>query len=144
MRRIKMTTFKMRNRPKKPIEPRTISFEVGCMVTLGYFQECVEKFKTENPDRSEREIMVVIEDTDWGHNNSIHLSAPPESQRDYETKKEEYKLELKAYKMWQGAHEKEIDIHKVKQKKRAARTKLLRSQERLNKELAKVQAKLEK
>jgi hypothetical protein len=136
--------FKMRARPKKPTQPRTITFEVGCYVTLGYFNECVEKFKTENPDRSEREIMLAIEDTDWDHNTAIVLSAPPQSQRDYEAKVDAYKIELKAYKMWQGSHEVEIDKHKVKEKKAAKKRKLKRTQERLVKEMAAIEAKLEK
>jgi hypothetical protein len=139
-----MSRFKMRPRPKKPTEPRTITFEVGCYVTLGYMLECVEKFKAENPDRSEREIMLAIEDTSWGEDNTIVLNAPPQSQRDYEAKLEEYKLELKAYKSWQKSHEKEIDKWKAAEKKRAAKRKLTRTLERLNNEIEKVEAKLVK
>ncbi len=139
-----MSKFKMRPRPKKPTEPRTITFEVGCYVTLGYMLECIEKFKTENPDRSEREIMLTIDDTNWGENNTIVLSAPPQSQRDYEAKLEAYKLDLKAYKSWQKSHEKEINKWKLAEKKKAAKRKLKRSQDRLVKELAVVEAKLEK
>ncbi len=138
-----MSSFKMRPRPKKPTEPRTETFEVGCHVTLGYLLECVEKFKTENPDRSDREIMLCTEETDW-HGWTIMLEVPPQSQREYEAKLQAYKIEVKAYKMWQGKHEVEIDKHKIKEKKAAAKRKLKRTQERLAKEMAAIEAKLEK
>jgi hypothetical protein len=145
MRRTIMAAFKMRPRPRKPTEPQTITFEVGGFVTLGYFLECVEQFKTENPDRSPREIMLNIEEKDWGCPRwTIVLEAPPQSQAAYEKKLEEYKIEFKAYKMWQKAHEKEIDKHKIKAKKATAKRKLKRTQERLKKEMAAIEAKLEK
>jgi hypothetical protein len=134
----------MRPRPKKPSEPATITFEVGCYVTLGYMLECIEKFKVENPDRSEREIMLAIEDTNWGENNTIVLSAPPQSHAAYEVDLAAYKLDLKAYQSWQKSHEKEIDKWKVAEKKKVAKRKLKRTQERLTKEMAAIEAKLEK
>jgi hypothetical protein len=141
----KPSKFKMRPRPKKPSEPRTITFQVGSYVTLGYMNECVEKFKAENPDRSEREIMLSVETMEcWREDYTIILSAPPQSQRNYEAKLNEYKLELKAYKSWQKAHEKEIDKHKIKEKKAAAKRRLNRTLERLSKEIEKVEAKLVK
>jgi hypothetical protein len=138
-----MSKFVMKKRPKKPTKPRTISYEVGNYVTLGYMKECIEKFKTENPDRSEREIMLNIEETYWG-GFTICLEAPPESQRGYEAKLEEYKIQLKEYKVWQEAHPEQITKYRENQKKKAAKTKLERTKERLAKEMAAVEAKLEK
>ena len=142
-RRIKMSKFVMKQRPKKPTEPRTVRYEVGNYVTLGYMQECIEKFKTENPDRSEREIMLNVEETYWHGGFSIYLEAPPQSQRDYEAKLEAYKIELKQYKGWQQAHTEQITKYRENKKKRAAKTKLQRTKERLEKEMAAVEAKLE-
>ncbi len=138
-----MSSFKMRNRPKKPTEPKTISFEVGKYVALEYLLECVEKFKEEHPDRNPKEILVTVEETAWA-GMSVFLEAPPRSQREYEAKQEAYKLELKAYKSWQDGHAPEIQKHKAVKKKATAKTKLKRTQERLNKELAAVEVKLGK
>ena len=140
-----MSSFKMRTRPKKPTQPQTITFEVGSCVTLEYLLEHVEKFKAENPDRSPKEIMLEIEETDWHDRRAnILLSVPPQSQKSYEAKVEAYKLDVKAYKSWQKGHEKEIDLWKVAEKKKAAKRKLKWTQKRLNKELAAVEVKLGK
>ena len=139
-----MSKFVMKNRPKKPSEPRTITMEVGNYTTLGYFLECVEKFKTENPDRSEREIMLSIEDTDWGDRETITLNVGPEGQKEYEAKKEKYLLDFGIYRTWMHTHKKEIAKWKAAEKNRVAKRKLVRTQDRLTKELAGVKAKLEK
>ncbi len=57
-----MAEFKMRNRPKKPTAPKHITFEVGDDVTFGYMLECIEKFKSENPDRNPRDMMVEVDE----------------------------------------------------------------------------------
>ncbi len=138
-----MSKFKMRPRPKKPTKPRHVTFEVGAHVTLGYLHECVEKFKTENPGRSEQEIILSIEEGDYSC-YSIYLNAPPESHRGYEKKLEAYQIELKSYKMWQGKYEVEIGRCRAAEKKKVAKRKLKRTEDRLIKEMAAVKAKLEK
>ena len=74
----------------------------------------------------------------------IFLTVPPPSQKDYEKKHLAYKINLKAYKAWQGANKTQIDKHKVAEKKARAKRKLRRSMERLTKELEGVEAKLAK
>jgi hypothetical protein len=138
-----MSKFKMRTRPKKPSEPASVSYEVGDHVSVGYLLECIEKFKAENPGRSEREITLEIEH-EWHDGYGIYLVAPPETYRAYEKKLAEYKLDLKAYQSWQKAHPKEIEKHKAAQKKATAKRKLARTKDRLVKEMAAVEAKLEK
>jgi hypothetical protein len=138
-----MSSFKMRPRPKKPTEPRPISYEIGDSVTVGYLLECVEKLKLENPDRSDNQIRLQIEH-EWHDGYGIYLVAPPVAYRVYEEKLAAYKLDLKAYQSWQKAHPKEIEKEKAKQKKATAKRKLKRIEDRLNKELDAVKAKLEK
>ncbi len=138
-----MSKFEMRPRPKRPTLPRHVTFEVGGYVTLGYLHECVEKFKTENPGRSEQEIMLSIENEDYC-DSRIYLNAPPESHRGYEKKLEAYQIELKSYKMWKGKYEVEIGKCKAVEKKKVAKRKLKRTEDRLIKEMEAVKAKLEK
>ncbi len=144
-----MSKFEMRPRPRKPTQPKHVTFEVGSRVTLGYLHECVEKFKTENPGRSEQEIMLSIEQEGYSCDSiysydSIYLNAPPESHRGYEKKLEAYQIELKSYKMWQGKYEVEIGRCRAAEKKKVAKRKLKRTEDRLIKEMAAVKAKLEK
>ena len=136
-----MATFKMRNRPKKPTEPEHVSFEVGNYVTVGYMLECIEKFKTENPDRTPRDMMVEGESCEY-EGTRVFLTAPPQSQTSYEATLMTYKVELKAYQMWQQKHKKEIEKAKVVKKKETAARKLERTQVRLKKELEEVEKRI--
>jgi hypothetical protein len=137
-----MSKFVMKNRPKKPTEPRTIYFEVGDYVTLGYFTECVEKFKAENPDRSPKQIMLSVEEGYEGY--VLQLEATPQSQMDYEATLQTYKVELQAYESWRVKHKKEIEKWKAAGKKVIAKRKLEKRMVRLAKELEEVEAKLVK
>lgn len=136
-----MSKFVMQHKPKRPSEPRTVNMEIGGYVTLGYLLECVEKFKVENPDRSEREIMFSVEDNTWD-GNTIYINAPPQTMKAYEAQMQTYKVDLKAYQMWQKKHPKEIAKRKEAEKKKVLKRKLLRRMERLTKELEGVESKL--
>ena len=95
-----MAKFKKRNRPKKPTEPQHVSYKVGNYVTVGYLLECIEKFKAENPDPTDREMMVEAEHCDYT-GSTMFLTAPAPSWTAYEASLQTYKIELKAYKAWQ-------------------------------------------
>lgn len=138
-----MTKFKMRNRPKKPAEPRHVDMEVGNYVTLSYLMESVEKFKVENPEVDSKDITVESMYDDCG-GISIYLTAPLQSREIYDKKIQEYKIELEVYESWRVKYKKEIEKHKAATKKLIAKRKLERLKERLNKELAAAEAKLEK
>ena len=138
-----MAKFKMRNRPKKPAKPEETTKNVGNYVTLGYLLECVEKFKIENPGRTDREIM--FETQECNHTGSrIVLTAPPRSFSIYEDDLETHHIELKSYKAWQVQYKTQIATHKAAEKKATDKRKLLRTMERLNKELEGVESKLAK
>ncbi len=138
-----MSKFVMKNRPKKPTEPRSVQYEVGNLVSLGYLNECVEKFKTENPGLIESGISLEVEQN-WFEGWYIFLTAPPESYNIYEKKLMAYKVELKAYQMWQKKHKTQIVKAKATEKKATAKRKLMRTMERLNKELEATESKLAK
>jgi hypothetical protein len=55
-----------------------------------------------------------------------------------------YEKEMKAYKIWQATNADEIIAFKEAEKKRIAKAKLQRTKDRLAKEMAAVEAKLEK
>ncbi|KKL23674.1 hypothetical protein LCGC14_2422990, partial [marine sediment metagenome] len=136
-----MAKFKMKNRPKKPTDPQHVSFEVGNYVTVGYMLECIEKFKTEHPDRTPREMMVEGESCEY-EGTRMFLTAPPQSQTTYAGMLQLYKVELKAYQMWQQKHKREIEKAKVVKKKETAMRKLERTKLRLEKEMTEVNHKL--
>ncbi len=138
-----MSKFVMKNRPKKPTEPTHVNYEVGNYVSVGYMLECIEKFKIENPDHTPRDMTVEAESCTY-EGTRMFLTGPPPSQKDYEAKHLTYKIELKAYQMWQKKHKKEIEKHKAAKKKATAKRKLENTMVRLNKELEAVESKLAK
>ena len=138
-----MSKFKMRDRPKKPARPEHVSYEVGNFVTVGYMLECIEKFKIENPGRTDRELMVDAEEN--GYTGScMFLTAPPQSQTAYEIDIQLYRVELKSYKAWQMQYKTQIKKHKAAEKKATAKRKLERTKVKLLKEMEAVAIKLEK
>ena len=138
-----MAKFKMRNRPKKPAKPEETTKDVGNYVTLGYLLECAEKFKIENPGRTNREIMIETMDCEYT-GARIFLSVPPQSFSIYEADLETYKIELKSYKAWQVQYKTQIEKHTAAEKKAITKRKLLRRMESLTKELEGVEGKLAK
>ena len=112
-------------------------------MTVGHMLECIEKFKTENPDRTPKEMMVEGEYCEYD-GTRMFLTASPQSQIFYEAELMTYKVELKAYQMWQQKHKKEIEKAKAVKKKETAMRKLERTKERLEKEMTEVNHKLAK
>jgi hypothetical protein len=133
--------FKMQNRPRKPSAPAHTEYDVGNYVSLTYFLECVDAFKTANPKVNPGCIMVETEHDDYS-GTRISLQAPPESYASYEQAIKDYKVELKAYTMWQKKFKPQIAKAKAAKKKATAKRKLERTMERLNKELEAVEGKL--
>ena len=134
-----MSEFKMRTRPKKPSEPETVYFNVGCYVTLAYLNECVRKF-IDNNGLDERDVMVEADEGCDGY--TIELHSVPASMVEYEVLVDLYKVELASYKRWAAAHTKEIEKHKEEMKVVRKRNKLERTRDRLTAELAAVEGKL--
>ncbi|KKN92322.1 hypothetical protein LCGC14_0208130 [marine sediment metagenome] len=139
-----MSSFKMRNRPKKPTKPTEVDVGLGedC-ISLPKLLVAVEKFKNENPEVDSKDIKIEVDYRCYS-GSEFCLTAPPQSREIYEEKLQEYKIEYKSYKAWQVKYKKEITKHNVAKKKATAKTKLQRTQTRLNKELIAVKAKLEK
>jgi hypothetical protein len=78
------------------------------------------------------------------HEYEIILEAAGKSHKQYMEETEQYKKEMKAYRIWQATKADEITAYKEGEKKRIAKAKLNRTKERLTKEIAAVEAKLEK
>lgn len=138
-----MSKFVMKTRPKKPTQPTSVQYEVGECVSLAYLNECVEKFKTENPGLIKSSINVEVEEN-WSEGWYIFLTAPPESYNIYLTKLNQYNITLKEYKEWQKKNKKSIETHKARNKTATAKRKLERTRERLMKEMKGVESKLAK
>ena len=138
-----MAKFKMMSRPKKPTEPIHISYELGNYMSIGYVLECIEKFKIENPDHTPIDMQMEAE-YDSYDGTRIYLTSPPPSQKDYEKKHLAYKIELKAYQMWQKKNKKDIEKAKAVKKKETAERKLKLTIERLEKDMSTAKAKLAK
>ena len=138
-----MAKFVMKTRPKKPTKPQHVNYKVGYYVSVGYMLECIEKFKTENPDHTPRDMMVEVYDDSYDGTYMVLTGLPP-SQGDYEKKHQTYKIELKAYQMWQNKNKTQIEKHKASEKKARAKRKLERTKTRLEKEMTEVNHKLAK
>lgn len=138
-----MSKFIMKNRPKKPSEPQSVHIEVGDRVSLGYLNECVERFKVENPGLIEEGIHLELMEN-WYEGYSIFLTAPPESYNTYHTKLNLYKAEMRAYKAWQKKNKNNIEKCKAMKKKATAKRKLENTMVRLTKELEDAETKLKK
>jgi hypothetical protein len=74
----------------------------------------------------------------------MSLMAAGKSHTQYEREMVQYQKEMKAYKLWQIERADDIIAFKEAEKKRVAKAKLNRTKERLAKEMAAVEAKLEK
>jgi hypothetical protein len=100
----------------------------------------VEKFMKEHTHLSLCDISLEFDP----HEYEIILEAAGKSHTQYEKEMVQYKKEMKAYKLWQIERADDIIAFKEAEKKRIAKAKLQRTQDRLNKELAAVEAKLER
>ena len=100
-----MSKFVMKNRPKKPTEPRHVNYEMGNYLSLEYMQECIDAFKKENPEVDSKDITIEAKENEY-NSAVIYLTAPPESRTLYDAKLQTYRIELKAYKVWQEKHKK--------------------------------------
>jgi hypothetical protein len=84
---------------------------------------------------------------EWDYDDSyvnMQLSAAGKSHAQYMQEMATYEKEMKAYKIWQATNADEIIAFKEAEKKRIAKAKLQRTKDRLAKEMAAVEAKLEK
>jgi hypothetical protein len=104
------------------------------------FNEQVEAFMKKHTHLTLADISIEFD----SHAYEITLEAAGKSHTQYEKEMRQYKKEMKAYKLWQIEKADEIIVWKEAEKKRIAKAKLQRTQDRLNKELAAVEAKLEK
>lgn len=139
-----LATFEMRNRPRKPREPKPIYEELGCSISVLDLEKKIEDLKTKYPDVSADTFQLCV-DYGWdGELGVIQIHVPPASWSVYEANMEKYRDDLKDYNAWRKKHKRQIDDWKAKEKKATAKRKLERTQERLQKELADVENKLNK
>jgi multidrug resistance efflux pump len=104
------------------------------------FSHELEEFMKEHTHLTVADVSLEFDP----HEYEITLEAAGKSHAQYEKEMVQYKKEMKAYKLWQIERADDIIAFKEAEKKRIAKAKLQRTQDRLNKELAAVEAKLER
>jgi hypothetical protein len=100
----------------------------------------VEAFMKEHTHLTADDVSIEFDP----HEYEISLEAAGKSHVQYMQEMEQYKEDMRSYKIWQATKADEITAYKESEKKRIAKAKLQRTQERLKKEMAAVEAKLEK
>jgi hypothetical protein len=103
-------------------------------------KEEVEEFLKEHTHLTMADVSLEFDP----HEYEITLEASGKSHTQYMEEMEQYKKEVKAYKIWQATKADEITAYKEAEKKRIAKAKLNRTKERLHKEMVAVEAKLRK
>jgi hypothetical protein len=104
------------------------------------FNQELERFMKENTHLLLEHISIEFDP----HEYEIQLEAAGKPHTQYMQEMAQYKEEMRAYKIWQATSVDEITAYKESEKKRIAKAKLNRTKERLHKEMAAVEAKLEK
>ena len=137
-----MSTFVMRNRPKKPKAPEPVTLVIEFdEVTLEELSEYVEKFRYTNELPDTQEITLSVRETDYGCYN-FYLFTNPISHAEYQERLDQYKRECKEYDEWRRAHQEEIAQYNEELKERKAKSKLLRQKEQAQKKLEEIDKKL--
>jgi hypothetical protein len=130
------------NRPKKPSQDGSLELQLFNGMSVKEFNEQVEIFMKKNTHLVLDDIAVEWEYDEGYVDLSLVAAGKPYAQ--YQKEVKQYKKELKAYNLWRVNSADEIAAFKASEKKRIAKDKLKRTQDRLAKELAAVEAKLEK
>jgi multidrug resistance efflux pump len=104
------------------------------------FNREVEAFMKEHTHLKLGDISIEFDP----HEYEVSLEAAGKSHTQYMKEIAEYQKDLKAYRIWQATNADEIIAFKEAEKKRIAKAKLQRTKDRLAKEMAAVEAKLEK
>jgi len=138
-----MTEFKLRNRPRKPEEPRWITQELSGSISINELLKEVERLKQKHGyDLDYSGLSLACYEDDY--NCYMSLELPPTPTAEYERKMVEYKVKLKDYNEWREKNKKQIELAKKQQKEQIALNKIKRTKARLEKELAEVESKLER
>jgi len=137
-----MSKFMWMTRPKKPSQDGSLDRQLYNGMSIKELNEEVESFMKMHTHIDLNDISL-----EWDYDDSyvtMQLSAAGKSHAQYMQEIAKYKKEMKAYRIWQATNADEIVAFKEAEKKRIAKGKLQRTQERLKKEMAAVEAKLEK
>ena len=108
-----MAEFKMRNRPKKPQEPRAISEQLGYDLLFSELLLRVELFMENNQLSSTKEVEVCVGDN-WDGGYCLCLEAEGKTHSLYNKEILVYKAELKEYNDWRKDNRVEIEKEKIK------------------------------
>ena len=137
-----MATFKMRNRPKKPVEPRAISEEIGDCTLFTELKEKVDKF-VEKHQISIDKVEVVVGDS-WkdDYYSTICLESPGKTHSLYNREILVYQAELKEYNKWRQDNRVEIEKEKLRLKAEIKQRKLEMSVGKAKKNLEEAERKL--
>jgi hypothetical protein len=136
----KMGKFMWMTRPNKPSQDGQLTRDLWCCISITDFNLEVEKFMKEHTHVRLCDISIEFDPYEY----EVTLEAAGKSHIQYEKEMVQYKKEMKAYKLWQLERADDIIAFKEAEKKRIAKAKLNRTKERLAKEIAAVEAKLEK
>jgi hypothetical protein len=127
-------------RPKKPSEDGQLTRDLWNCISMRDFSHELEEFMKEHTHLTVADVSLEFDP----HEYEITLEAAGKTHIQYNKEMVQYKKEMKAYKLWQIERADDIIAFKEAEKKRIAKAKLQRTQDRLNKELAAVEAKLER
>lgn len=139
-----MSKFEMKHRPKKPSQDGQLEFDLYQGIGITEVKEAVGAFKKKHPFLTDADICVEYEYDNGISGPGLMLTAAGKSYAQFQLEMQQYKRDLKKYNEWRQDNAEEIALFKVAEKKRIAKAKLERSKARLAKEMAAVEAKLEK
>ncbi len=138
-----MVTFEMKHRPKKPVEPRAISEEIGDCTLFTELKEKVDKFVEKNGLPSIDKVEVVIGDS-WTDDYAVTicLESPGKTLGDYQQELIIYKDELAEYNGWRQDNRVEIEKEKLRLKAEIKQRKLEMAVGKAKKNLEEAERKL--
>jgi len=138
-----MTILRMRNRPKKPTEPRAISEEIGEMIFYTDLQYKVEKFREHHQLSLSAIIEICIGDGNYDSRTSIYIETEGKSHASYNKEMLVYTAELKEYNNWRKDNRVDIEKEKAKTKEQIRVRKLEKRLVKATKDAEDIRVQLE-
>ena len=135
-----MSNFEMMTRPKKPMFNGSLERDLWNGMTLQELIREAEAFRDQYPHLTPKDILLEF----YYDGDTVCLTAQGKTQAQYTKELKAYDKKLKVYNKWRTENAAAILNYKAEEKKRIAQAKLERTKDRLNKELAAVEAKLVK
>ena len=136
-----MAEFKMRNRPKKPQEPRAISEQLGYDLLFSELLLRVELFMENNQLSSTKEVEVCVGDN-WDGGYCLCLETEGKTHSLYNKEVIIHKEKLAEYNKWRQDNRVEIEKEKLRLKALIKQRKLEMSVGKAKRNLEEAERKL--